>query len=211
MGFIFDLDGTLLDSLDDLMNSLNTVLKKYGLKQHNREAYQNFVGNGMKVLVDRACPADYENKEQILEEFLNEYGERYHEKSQPYPQIIEMLKSLNEKNIPIAICTNKKQEYTDKIVEVYFNDIDFVAVYGDQFDGKEKPNPFYALKIADTMGLEPKDIYFVGDSNVDMFTANNANMNAVGVSWGFRSVSELKETGAKHIVHSANDILELLK
>ena len=210
MGFIFDLDGTLLNSLEDLKNSLNTILKKYNLPEHASEDYQNFVGNGMKVLVDRAIPDNHPQRDKILDDFLDEYGQRYYEQSRPYDGVIEMLNTLNKKNIPIAICTNKKQEYTDDIVKRFFTDINFVDVVGDKFDGLNKPNSFYPLKIAEKMEIDPKDIYFVGDSDVDMQTSNNSNMQGVGVSWGFRSVEELNDAGASLIIDKPSDLYKLL-
>ncbi|NLC54990.1 MAG: HAD family hydrolase [Erysipelothrix sp.] len=210
MGFIFDLDGTLLDSLEDLKNSLNAVLKRHGLKEHSSSDYKNFVGNGMQVLVERAIPKDYPKADEVLSEVLVEYGERYYEESRPYAGILPMLKTLNEKNIPISICTNKKQEYTDEIIKRFFSDIEFVKVVGDQFDGLHKPNPHYPLIIAKEMEVETTDIYFVGDSDVDMQTSINAEMKGVGVSWGFRTVEELKNSGAITIIYKPEDIYKLI-
>ena len=210
IGFIFDLDGTLLNSLEDLKNSLNTVLKKFNLPEHSSSAYQTFVGNGMQVLVDRAIPENFADCDQILEEFLEEYGHRYYEASRPYEGVLPMLQSLNEKKIPISICTNKKQEYTDEILKRFFDGVEFVEVIGDKSDGLHKPNPFYPLQIASSMNLETQDLYFVGDSDVDMQTAINSNMHGIGVSWGFRSVEELKNAGAKTIIYHADELLELL-
>ena len=210
MGFIFDLDGTLLNSLEDLKNCLNTVLKKYNLPEHDSAAYQNFVGSGMQALVDRAIPDNHPDRNAILEEFLEEYSYRFTEKSRPYHGIIPMLKILNEKNIPISISTNKKQEYTDELVKKFFSEIDFVAVEGDKFDGRHKPNPFYPLLIAEKMKMDPKDLFFIGDSDIDMQTSINAKMKGIGVSWGFRSVEELKAAGAQAIIHQASDVLDLL-
>lgn len=210
MGFIFDLDGTLLNSLDDLKNSLNTVLRQYNLPVHTSKDYQQFVGNGMKVLVDRAIPENHPQRDEILKDFLTEYGQRYYENSRPYDGIIEMLKTLNKKNVPFSICTNKKQEYTDEIVKRFFCEIDFMEVVGDQFDGLHKPNPFYPLKIAEKMKTDPKDMYFVGDSDVDIKTALNAKMKPIGVSWGFRSVKELREAGAILIIDNPNELFKLL-
>ncbi|MBK2404208.1 HAD-IIIA family hydrolase [Erysipelothrix rhusiopathiae] len=209
MAFIFDLDGTLLDSIDDLGNNLNTVLQRHGLPTYDRTQYKKFVGNGMKKLVERALPSDYEGFERILEEYLDEYSHHYTEASVPYDKVCETLKTLNQRNIPIAICTNKKQEYTDGIVKHYYGDIDFIATIGDSFDGKHKPNPYYPLTIASKMAIDPSLIYFVGDSDVDMKTAKNAGMIPVGVSWGFRSVEELREHGAQYIIDSIEDVLSL--
>lgn len=210
LGFIFDLDGTLLDSLEDLKNSLNTVLERFNLPQHNSAAYKQFVGSGMKALVERALPKDYPDGQLVLNEFLTEYEKRYYEQSQPYDGIISMLEKLQERNIPFSICTNKKQEYTDEIVKRFFTDFDFVAVVGDRSDGKTKPDPYYPLLIAKAMKMDSQNIYFVGDSDVDMLTANNAGMEGIGVAWGFREVEELKKAGASLIIQEPKDIENLL-
>lgn len=210
MGFIFDLDGTLLNSIEDLKNSLNSVLKRYQLPEHSSSSYKDFVGNGMKVLVERAVPKGYPEIEKIIKEFLLEYEKRYYEESRPYDGIMPMLKTLNEKNIPISICTNKKQEYTDEIVKRFFSEIEFIKVIGDKFDGLNKPDPFYPLMIAEEMNLKSSDLYFVGDSDVDMQTSINAKMKGIGVSWGFRSVTELKNAGATLIIDAPEDIYKLL-
>ncbi len=210
MGFIFDLDGTLLNSIEDLKNSLNSVLKRYQLPEHSSSSYKDFVGNGMKILVERAVPKGYPEIEKIIKEFLLEYEKRYYEESRPYDGIMPMLKTLNEKNIPISICTNKKQEYTDEIVKRFFSEIEFIKVIGDKFDGLNKPDPFYPLMIAEEMNLKSSDLYFVGDSDVDMQTSINAKMKGIGVSWGFRSVTELKNAGATLIIDAPEDIYKLL-
>lgn len=208
MGIIFDLDGTLLNTLYDLGNSCNRTLERYGYPTHAMEAYRYFVGNGMKMLVKRALPQDFSGDfELILNDFLNDYEANLTKDSRPYNGVIETLKLLNQKNIPIAVCTNKKQAYTDQIINHYFKDINFSAVIGDQFDGHHKPDPTHPFAIAKTLGLEPHNIYFVGDSNVDMQTAANAGMIPVGVSWGFRPVEELLEHGAKIVLNSMQEIV----
>lgn len=210
MGIIFDLDGTLFDSLEDLKNSLNIVLKRHNLPEHSSADYKNFIGSGMKVLVDRAVLSENVDKELILEEFLLEYGNRYYEYSRPYAGIVDLLLQLNKLKVPIAICTNKRQDYTDDIVKRFFSEVELVDVVGDRQDGLTKPNATYTKKIAEKMNLEPSKVLFVGDSDIDMKTSLNANMQGIGVSWGFRSVEELLAAGAKNIIHSPEDILELL-
>ncbi|QIK70481.1 HAD family hydrolase [Erysipelothrix sp. HDW6C] len=210
MAVIFDLDGTLMDTIADMGNSLNRVLEGRNLPTHTLATYKTFVGNGIKKLVERALPEDYDEFDDALEEFLADYGLNYSVDSTPYPGVVETLKELNTRGIPVAICTNKKQVYTDGIVAAYFGDIDFVTVIGDQFDGNHKPSPHYPLIIAEEMGINPENILFVGDSDVDMNTAKNANMIPIGVSWGFRPVSELEEHGAKHILDRMDKIIELI-
>lgn len=210
MAFIFDLDGTLMNTIADMGNSMNRVLQQLGLKQHDLEQYQKFVGNGMKKLVERALPENYDNFEEALALFLEDYSHHYADDSKPYNNVRETLLELNRRGIPIAVATNKKQEYTDGIMKAFLSDINFVGIIGDQFDGMHKPNPHYPLELAKKMGCDPSTVYFVGDSDVDMKTAHNANMIAVGVSWGFRSVEELKEHGAAMIIDDMSEILELL-
>lgn len=212
MGIIFDLDGTLINTLYDLGNSCNRTLEKFGYPVHTLDAYRYFVGNGMKTLMIRALPQDFNGDfENVLEVFLEDYEKNHSVDSKVYDGVIETLKELNSLQIPIAICTNKKQEYTDSIVSHFLGDINFVAQIGDQFDGLHKPNPTHALRIADMMGIQPQDIFFVGDSNVDMITARNANMIPIAVSWGFRPVAELIEHGAQKVIDSMKEIVVEVK
>lgn len=208
MAVIFDLDGTLLNSIDDLGNAMNLVLKRHNYPCHSMEVYKTFVGNGIRKLVERSLPVDIENFESLYEEYLIAYGETNHSGSYLYNDVYETLKKLNEMSIPIAIHTNKMQVYTNKIIKHYFSDIEFVSVVGDLGDGKRKPDPFHTQGIMDLFNT--KEIFFVGDSDVDMKTAKNANCIAVGVSWGFRSVEELKREGAQYILESMSDLLALL-
>ena len=211
MGIIFDLDGTLLNSIDDLGNAMNLVLKRHGFMVHDLSAYQKFVGNGIKKLVERALPNKTENLDYYYELYLMEYGKKFMDQSKLYEDVYEVLKELNKKSIPIAIHTNKLQRYLNDIKEHYFDGIDFVSLVGDQSDLKHKPNPFHAIKIAQEMEINPSKIFFVGDSDVDMKTAVCAGMIPVGVSWGFRSVEELKEEGAQFILKDMKSLLDVLE
>lgn len=207
-GIIFDLDGTLLNSLYDLGNSVNRTLIKHRLNTYPMEQYNTFVGNGVYKLVERAFGQDYHKLDDAFHMFLNDYSENCAVDSRMYQGMHDLLKTLNEKKIPIAISTNKAQDLTDKIVKHYMADIDFVDVIGDRYDDLKKPNPYYPLKIMEKMNLKPENILFVGDSDVDMMTAKTAGFKAVGVSWGFRSKEELLEHGATRIIEKAEEILE---
>lgn len=207
---IFDLDGTLLDTLDDLSASMNRTLEYFNLSTHPVDSYRLFVGNGLKKLVERAIPDNEPRFDAIFEMFLDDYSKHYLVDSKPYPYVMDALKELNKRGIPIAICTNKKQEFTDNIVNSVFSEIRFESVMGDTFDGFHKPNPQKPLAIAEIFGTDPKSIYFVGDSSVDMDTARNATMIPVGVSWGFRSVEELKEHGAQLIIDRLDSLIDLV-
>ncbi|NLW14708.1 MAG: HAD-IA family hydrolase [Erysipelothrix sp.] len=209
-GIIFDLDGTLLNSLNDLGNSVNKVLRAHGFEEHDMSSYKNFVGNGVYKLVERSFEKDYDNLEEAYQSFLMDYKDACTQDSHLYDGIYDLLKRLNALEIPIAIHTNKAQELTDKIVKHYMSDIDFVDVIGDRFDGLNKPNPFYTTHIANQMNLKPESILFVGDSDVDIINAKNGGFIPAGVSWGFRHEDELLENGAKHIINNAEEILKLL-
>lgn len=207
---IFDLDGTLLNSLDDLGSAMNASLEYFQYPTHPMESYKTFVGNGLEKLCERALGENQENFEPVFEHFLNQYGTQK-SVARVYPNVIEVLKTLNEMNVPIAIHTNKMQRFTDDIIETFFSNIDFVDVVGDLEDGLRKPDPSHTLKIMNNFPGNVKEVYFVGDSDVDMFTANNAECIPVGVSWGFRSVTQLKSAGAQHIIHDMKDLLDMLK
>ncbi len=206
-GFIFDLDGTLLNSLQDLGNAVNRTLIKQGLKPHDLDKYRFFVGNGVHKLVERAFGSDYLHLDQAFEIFYEDYTQNCTKDSFLYDGVKDFLKELNRCKIPIAICTNKAQDLTDKIIEHYFFDVDFVDVIGDRFDGLKKPNPHYPLEIAEKMGLKPESIIFMGDSDVDMLTAKASGFKAVGVSWGFRPQEELLDKGADLIVTDIKDLV----
>ncbi len=204
---IFDLDGTLVNSLEDLGNAVNRTLEKHNKKKHPMDLYNSFVGNGVHKLVERAFGHDYEALDTVFDIFYEDYSLNCMVDSYVYEGMLELLHELNDKNIPIAISTNKAQDLTDKIVEHFFYNIDFVDVIGDRYDNLKKPNPHYPLVIADKMNLKPHEILFVGDSDVDMITANKAGFKAAGVSWGFRSQKELLENGADMIISQASEIL----
>ena len=209
---IFDLDGTLLNSLEDLANSLNIVLERKGLPKHSLDAYRHFVGNGMAKLVQRALGEEYSSYyDEVYDEFLNEYEKRFDEKSRPYEGVLESLETLKERDVKMAICTNKKQAYTNQIIRKFFSSTDFIEVVGDRDDGHRKPSPYYPLQIAEAMNQPVEKIYFVGDSDVDMQTAKNAGMIAVGVSWGFRGRKELEAAGADIVIDHPLELCEVIQ
>ncbi len=207
---IFDLDGTLLDSLHDLGNAMNRVLMNHNFPIHDIKQYQTFVGNGIYKLVQRSLPETCTDVQPYFEEYLDSYDKGYKVDSKLYEGVYDTLKTLNQKGVKIAVHTNKMQRYTSDIIEHYFDGIHFIEVMGDQGDNLHKPNPHHTLGIAKKLGMDPQDILFVGDSNVDIETAVNAKMIPVGVSWGFRSVEELKNAGAMHIIDGMHELLELI-
>jgi len=211
---IFDLDGTLIDTIDDLADSMNSVLLASGFPTHETNKYKYFVGDGMKNLVKRALPeGDYDDS--IIEEYLRQMKEQYAKnwaaKSKPYSGIPELLDSLERLQIPKAVLSNKAHEFTVEVIKELLPKWNFDFVYGERQGITRKPDPSGALEIVNNLGLKPEDILYVGDTSTDMKTAKNAGMYAVGVLWGFREEAELLEHGADSIIAEPLKLLELLK
>ena len=204
-GVIFDLDGTLLDTIDDLGDAMNEVLVNHGWPVFSIADYKEKVGDGIGQLVKRSVPVniayDAEVLSPFIQEFIKIYEQRWHEKTKPYPGILPLLQTLTGKKIKIAILSNKMDSFTQLCVRHFFPDIPFDYVLGSVEGSPKKPDPACALQIADHLGLDPKAVLYVGDTPVDMNTANNAGMKAIGVSWGFRSANQLVESGAMIILN----------
>ncbi len=207
---IFDLDGTLVNSLNDLGDSVNTVLKKYGYPEHPIESYRMMVGNGIKKLIERALPLNTPTNiaDEALEKFKKIYAIHQLDKTVPYNGIGEMLEKLRQKHIPLAVCTNKHDDAAKKIIYHLFGQTTFTYIIGDLPGFKRKPDPKKVLLIAEKMHLNPGEIVYMGDSSVDMQTAVNADMLPVGVLWGFRSREELLENGARLLLKSPAELTD---
>lgn len=207
---IFDLDGTLLDTVADLANATNQALEKCGYPTHATNAYYQFVGNGINKLFSRALPEDErsnDNIQLIRSHFIPYYNEHNADASRPYPDIVTLLKTLQEHKVKIAVASNKYQQATEKLVRHFFPEIDFVAVYGQREGIAIKPDPTIVNDILEVATITREQTIYIGDSGVDMSTAHNANVESIGVTWGFRSEDELREHGATHIAHQAEEIL----
>jgi len=212
-GIVFDLDGTLADSVIDIAESMNLVLKEQNLAVHKIDAYKQFAGNGIRKLVERALPEDLRTGEAFtknMNRMLEVYGENCINKTKLFPGVADLLDQLQEKGIKIAVFSNKVDDLTQKVVKVLLSNWDVAFVSGVSSTVGRKPNPQGALLAAEKMGFSPKEIIFVGDSGVDMETAKNAGMTGVGVLWGFRSAEELKANGAKAIISEATDLINHL-
>ncbi|MFH6933762.1 HAD family hydrolase [Flavobacterium sp. FlaQc-30] len=211
-GIIFDLDGTLVDSLHDISDAMNKVLQGLNFPTHTYETYQYFIGSGLRNLVSKALPSTNNSDEQIeicFECMINEYREMCTVKTKPYEGIIELLENLTSENIKMAVFSNKADELTKKIAsEIFSNHFD--TAVGLSTEALKKPNPFEAIEISKRWNLKPEEILFVGDSDIDMQTAVNANMFPVGVSWGYRTEEELKTSGAKLVINNASELIEIL-
>lgn len=210
---IFDLDGTLLDTLADIGESANAALVKLGYPAHPLPDYRTFVGDGVSVLMTRVLPAHVRNPETVaraVEGFREVYGDRWNLRTQPYSGIVELLDALTARKIPLAILSNKPHDFTQQCVREFFPNHKFSAVIGQREGIPTKPDPTAALEICREWGLKPTEVLYVGDSNVDMETAARAGLHAVGVAWGFRSVEELQSHGAKEIINAPGELLSLL-
>jgi phosphoglycolate phosphatase len=209
---IFDLDGTLLDTLQDLAGSMNRVLQQLGFPGHPPEAYKYFVGDGMTTLARRALPAAERREEMVSRAAAGlraEYGRRWQEQTKPYAGIPELLLALNRKEIKLAVLTNKADDFAKLVIAAYFPEISFAAVVGAQPGRPLKPDPAGALIVSRELAVRPAATVFVGDSSNDMRTATAAGMFAAGAVWGFRTAAELRETGAALLLEKPGDLLTL--
>lgn len=208
---LFDLDGTLLDTLVDLADAANRTLDRAGLPTHPVAAYRYFVGDGSRMLISRALPENHRDPARIddyLARFKDDYGRNWKTATRPYPGIRQLLADLTRRNIPRAVVTNKPHRFAAECIRHFFPDTPFQTIRGQKNHLPRKPDPAPALEAADSLRVAPKECLFVGDSNVDMATAIAAGMAPVGVSWGFRSVEELIEAGASRIVSKPQDVLQ---
>lgn len=210
---IFDLDGTLLKTIDDLAAATNHALRTLGFPTHGLWVYPDMVGNGVAKLIERALPDDARTDKNIndaLAAFKEYYNDHCCEATVPYPGIPELLKELSDKWVSLAVTSNKYQHAVSKIIEHYFPDINFKAVLGNVDGMPRKPDPSIVFKALSLCPTPKADVLYVGDSGVDMETARRACVESVGVSWGFRPILELKEAYADHIISTPSQILDLL-
>ena len=191
---IFDLDGTLLNTIADLATATNVALEHYGLPTHKEDEYKFFVGNGINKLFERALPEDKRNEEYVMKIrsiFVPYYDAHNSDLSRPYQGINELLLDLQNAGIKIAVASNKYQAAAVKLVKEFFPDINFAEILGQRDGVPSKPDPTIVNEITEHTGISKKDTVYVGDSCVDMQTGKNADVTTVGVSWGFRPKAEL--------------------
>lgn len=211
-GIIFDLDGTLVNSLEDISDAMNSVLTGLNYPTHTYDTYQYFIGSGLRNLVSKALPESNNSADEIENCFgsmVNGYRETCTLKTKPYEGITELLDNLVSRNIKLAVFSNKSDELTKKITSEIFPDY-FDASVGLSVESLKKPNPFEALAISKNWNLKPEQVIFIGDSDIDMQTAVNANMLPVGVTWGYRTEEELKASGAKVVIHNPFELIGVL-
>ena len=203
---IFDLDGTLLNTIADLAVATNEALRAMGYPTHAEEVIQTFVGNGVSKLLERSMPLDKRTEENIAlvrRHFMAYYDQHNADLSTPYPGISEMLSRLQEDGVMLAVASNKYQSATEKLIARYFPHINFVCVLGQRQGIPVKPSPDIVHEIMEKANVSKSDTLYVGDSGVDMQTAINAGIDAVAVSWGFRPRAELESYSPLAIVDDA--------
>jgi phosphoglycolate phosphatase len=211
---IFDLDGTLLNTIEDLGQAANYALERNGYATHSMASYPYFVGNGVRRLMTRVLPEDArddENVDRVLKDFLEYYDEHCTDFTKPYNGMPELLQDLRDSGIAIAVASNKYQKAVSKIIPHYFPDINFVAIEGQKEGVNVKPDPSIVFAILAQAKVAKADCLYVGDSGVDMETARRACIDSVGVTWGFRSMKELVEYHADAIVNNPVDILGIVE
>ena len=211
---IFDLDGTLLDTIGDLAVACNEMLARRGLPPHTYADYCLFVGNGILRLVERALPETLRTPDEVAAaraDFVAYYTDHIDLHTQPYAGIPELLAELQRRGIRLAVASNKFQRGTEKLIRRFFPQIAFEAVLGQRPDVPMKPDPTVVEEILAATGVARREVLYVGDSGIDMRTASAAGVRSVGVTWGFRSREELREAGAGVLIDRPAEILGLLE
>lgn len=207
---IFDLDGTLADTLYDLADATNYGLEKLGYPVHPYESYKRFVGNGVQKLCYRALPDNKkDDTEKLLEIFSEYYGMHFLDKTKLYPGMKKTLDTLKENNVILAVATNKPQNFARQIINKLLPEFDFVKVLGGCAERPKKPDTAIIDEIISDFP-EEENIFMIGDSNVDIQTAKNAGIHSIGCAWGFRGIEELTGAGADFIAENPADIAEFI-
>lgn len=210
---IFDLDGTLLDSLADIAESMNIVMRERGFGEHSLDSYRAFVGDGVAVLVERALPPGRREREEVascVERMREVYGQRCSDLTRPYDGIAELLDALVGRGLPLAVLSNKPHDLTVRLVSDLLATWPFACVFGERAGVPRKPDPTSALEVAARLGVAPRECLYVGDTPTDMATATAAGMPSVGACWGFRDAEELRNAGAGALASTPEEVLDRL-
>ena len=210
---LFDLDGTLLDTLEDLATAANRALGTLGLPAHPTDAYRVFVGDGLRTLAERILPGEQRSAAQVdalVAAFEREYSRTWNERTAPYAGVPEMLDRLTTGGYRLSVLSNKPDAFTRLCVEQLLPHWTFAPLYGQRPGVPKKPDPAAALAIAAELDLDPAEVLYLGDTATDMHTARAAGMAAVGVLWGFRTADELRAAGARHLLGHPDELQPLL-
>lgn len=208
---IFDLDGTLIDSLEDLGTAINVSLEKMGLPTHKMEKFNYYVGNGIKRLCERSVGEHIDRAEELYTLFGEYYGSHYAVYTKPYNHIEEVLNRLKADGIKIAVASNKAENFVVKIVTELFPNITFDSIKGQTDTRDKKPCPDIIFQTMEELGVSKRDTILVGDSNVDIQTSKNADIPSIGCLWGFRDYQELHQAGATKIVAEPLELIDAIE
>ena len=212
---IFDLDGTLLNTIGDLADAVDYVMRSRNLPEHTNAEYRQMVGGGIKRLVERALPEELSKNEQYVEECVTQFRRYYVDNIDrhtiPYEGIPELLRKLQSEGVLLAVASNKFQHGTERLVAKFFGDIEFIAIEGNREGAPLKPDPAIIHNILCKAGVEQSDAVMVGDSGIDIRTAIAASINSIGVSWGFRFAEELYDAGAKVVVTTSEELEQAIR
>ena len=209
----FDLDGTLVNSLEDLADSANRAFKDLGFSEHDVNEYRYFVGSGVDILFKRALPEGKNGKEMIQKArslFEEYYNQSYCNKTRPYESVKELLEELKDHHYKIAVLSNKPDHFARHILETLFSETEFDFILGASDRLPKKPEPDGLLQCLNELRIQAEDCIYCGDSDVDILFAHNAGIQAVGAAWGFRGIDELDEAGADYVINYPTDLLTIL-
>ena len=209
---IFDLDGTLINTIEDLADSTNYVLEQHGMKIFPTEQYYYFVGNGMVKLMERVTGLSPETGlfQQIYHEMLERYNQHNMDKTKPYDGMPEVLEQLTQRRIGCAVLSNKDDRFVEALMARYFPNIQFAKLMGKRPEFPVKPDPTSLRYLMDSLGKQPQDCIYIGDSNVDVMTAHNGGLRCIGAEWGFRGRQELVDAGVDFLAENPIDILQFV-
>ena len=211
-GIIFDLDGTLLDTIEDIKDAVNEVMRKYDLLEYDADQIRQKVGNGNKKLIERCLPED---KKYLLDEALNEFLKSYRgcfrNKSEPFKGIKETLKIIQDKGVLISVNTNKQNMFCEELMECKLSEIDFIRIIGSRDNIPNKPDPYSCNEIIKDMNLNLDEVVYVGDSGVDIETGKNAGIKTVWVSWGTRKYDDIKDLKPDYIINNPKELLDIIE
>lgn len=212
---IFDLDGTLLNTIKDLGEAANFALDRNGFHTHSIASYPFFVGNGVRRLIERVLPEDARKQDSVVDALLKDFKQYYDQNNtkltKPYDGIAELLTELQERGVKLAVASNKYQSATTTIINHFFPNIEWLAVEGQQEGIPVKPDPSIIFKILAMAGIAKNDAIYIGDSGLDMEAARRACIDSIGVTWGFRPEKELKENYANVIINKPQDIIPIIE
>jgi phosphoglycolate phosphatase len=210
---VFDMDGTLLNTLEDLALATNRALTHHGFDPHPTESYRLFVGSGARMLIERALPSEACTESTIdacLATFKAYYDVHWADHTALYSGMADLLTQVQELGLDMAILTNKPQAFAESCVKQFLSGWSWRVVQGQVEGVALKPSAEISVRVTESLGVAPEEVLYIGDSNVDVLTAQNAGYDCAGVTWGFRSEQELREAGAQIIAHHPDDILKLL-